>query len=89
MDLQKITSTGTAIAVVGTGAFVGGNHVIDQQTGGPEKREVQAEERLRKIIREELFTQVVEMWPKTSGKVKLPEVKDAETKQKDYRDVTK
>ena len=38
MDLQKIASTGTAVAVLGTGTIVGGNHVIDQQTGGPEKR---------------------------------------------------
>ena len=39
MDVQKITSGVTAAAVVGTGAFVGGNHVIDQNTGGPQKRE--------------------------------------------------
>ena len=38
MDLQKIASTGTAVAVVGTGAFVGGGHVIDQQTGKPTGR---------------------------------------------------
>ena len=35
MDIQKAASTVTATAVLGTGAFVGGNHVIDQQTGGP------------------------------------------------------
>ena len=35
MDVQKITSGVTAAAVVGTGAFVGGNHVVDQRTGGP------------------------------------------------------
>ena len=39
MDIQKIASTGTAFAVLGTGAMVGGNHVIDQQTGGPQKRQ--------------------------------------------------
>ena len=38
MDIQKIASTGTAVAVLGTGTIVGGNHVIDQQTGGPQKR---------------------------------------------------
>ena len=47
MDLQKITSTGTAIAVIGTGAVVGGNHVIDQQTGGPQKREDAQIEKIR------------------------------------------
>ena len=38
MDLQKITSTGTAVAVIGGGTFMGGNYAIDQATGGPEKR---------------------------------------------------
>ena len=28
MDIQKVASTGTAVAVLGTGAFVGGNHQI-------------------------------------------------------------
>ena len=50
MDIQKITSTGTAIAVVGTGTFVGGGHIIDQQTGGPEKRAKAQESELRLII---------------------------------------
>ena len=39
MDLQKIASTGTAVTVLGTGAFIGGNHVVDQQSGGPQKRQ--------------------------------------------------
>ena len=39
MDIQKLATYGTAVAVVGTGAFVGGGHVIDQQSGGPQKRE--------------------------------------------------
>ena len=39
MDLQKIATTGTAVTVLGTGAFVGGNLVIDQITGGPQKRQ--------------------------------------------------
>ena len=38
MDLQKITSTGTAVAVIGGGTFMGGNYAIDNATGGPEKR---------------------------------------------------
>ena len=55
MDLQKIASTGTAVAVVGTGAFVGGNHVIDQQTGGPQKREDAQIEKIRQVVREEIY----------------------------------
>ena len=70
MDLQKIASTGTAVVVVGTGAVVGGNHVIDQQTGGPQKREDAQIERIRQVVREEIYIQLVENWPKTSGPVK-------------------
>tara|TARA_Y100001970_G_scaffold5928_1_gene6614 strand:- start:1583 stop:1855 length:273 start_codon:yes stop_codon:yes gene_type:complete len=70
MDLQKIASTGTAVAVVGTGAFVGGNHVIDQQTGGPQKREDAQIEKIRQVVREEIYIQLVENWPKSSGPVK-------------------
>ena len=39
MDLQKAASVTTATAVLGTGAFVGGNHQIDKMQGGPQKRE--------------------------------------------------
>ena len=70
MDLQKIASTGTAVAVVGTGAFVGGNHVIDQQTGGPQKREDAQIEKIRQVVREEIYIQLVNNWPKSSGPVK-------------------
>ena len=70
MDLQKIASTGTAVAVVGTGALVGGNHVIDQQTGGPEKREAAQIEKIRQVVREEVYLQLVNAWPKSSGPVK-------------------
>ncbi len=70
MDLQKIASTGTAVVVVGTGAVVGGNHVIDQQTGGPQKREDAQIERIREVVREEVYLQLVNAWPKTSGPVK-------------------
>ena len=71
MDFQKIASTGTAVVVVGTGAVVGGNHVIDQQTGGPQKREDAQIERIRQVVREEIYIQLVENWPKTSGPVKV------------------
>ena len=70
MDIQKIASTGTAVAVVGTGAFVGGNHVVDQQTGGPQKRQDARIEEIRKVVREEIYIQLVDNWPKSSGPVK-------------------
>ncbi len=70
MDFQKIASTGTAVVVVGTGAVVGGNHVIDQQTGGPQKRENAQIEKIRQVVREEVYLQLVNAWPKTSGPVK-------------------
>ena len=70
MDLQKITSTGTAVAVLGTGAFVGGNHVIDQQTGGPQKREDAQIEKIRTVVAEEIYKQLVNGWPDSSGPVR-------------------
>ena len=38
MDIQKVASTGTAVAVIGGGTFMGGNYAINNATGGPEKR---------------------------------------------------
>tara|TARA_B100001996_G_scaffold40782_1_gene29808 strand:+ start:511 stop:774 length:264 start_codon:yes stop_codon:yes gene_type:complete len=70
MDVQKIASTGTAVAVLSTGAFVGGNHVIDQNTGGPQKRESAQIEKIRQVVREEVYLQLVNAWPKSSGPVK-------------------
>ena len=77
MDIQKITSTGTAVAVLGTGAMVGGNHVIDQQTGGPQKRQDAQIEEIRKVVAEEIYKQLVNGWPDNSGPVKgSPQPKD-------------
>ena len=70
MDVQKITTGVTAAAVIGTGATMGGGALIDQQTGGPQKRAQAEEVRLREIIREELYLQLVNAWPTTSGPVK-------------------
>ena len=70
MDIGKAASTTTAVAVLGTGAFVGGNHVIDQNTGGPQKREDAQIERIRQVVREEVYLQMKNAWPKTSGPVK-------------------
>ena len=77
MDIQKAASTTTAVAVLGTGAFVGGNHVVDQQTGGPQKREDAKIEAIRQVVREEVYLPMKNAWPKTSGPVKgLPKPKD-------------
>ena len=70
MDIQKIATFGTAATVVGTGAFVGGNTLIDQQTGGPEKRKQAEVTELRMIVREELKKVLWEAWPENTGPVK-------------------
>ena len=70
MDIQKAASTVTAAAVVGTGAIVGGNHQIDKMQGGPQKREDAQIEKIRQVVREEIYIQLVNNWPKSSGPVK-------------------
>ena len=70
MDIQKVTTGVTAAAVVGTGGIVGGGHLIDQQTGGPEKRAKAQETELRMIVREELKSVLWEAWPENTGGVK-------------------
>ena len=81
MDIQKAASTVTAAAVVGTGAIVGGNHQIDKMQGGPQKREDAKIEAIRQVVREEIYIQLVNNWPKTSGPVKGLEVP-----KQDYRE---
>ena len=84
MDIQKIATYGSAAAVVGTGSNMGGGHLIDQQTGGPEKRaEAQATE-LRIIVREEIKKAMWEAWPEKTGGVKGLKVDP----NKDYRQET-
>ena len=70
MDIQKAASITTATAVLGTGAFVGGNHQIDKIQGGPQKRQDERIEQIRQVVREEIYIQLVNNWPKTSGPVK-------------------
>tara|TARA_B100000427_G_scaffold113834_1_gene94411 strand:- start:698 stop:967 length:270 start_codon:yes stop_codon:yes gene_type:complete len=70
MDIQKVTTGVTAAAVVGTGSIMGGGHIIDQQTGGPEKRAKAQESELRMIVREELKSVLWEAWPEKTGGVK-------------------
>ena len=70
MDIQKVATYTTAAAVVGTGSIVGGGNIIDQQTGGPEKRREAEVTELRTIVREELKSVLWEAWPEKSGGVK-------------------
>ena len=70
MDIQKAASITTATAVLGTGALVGGNHQIDKMQGGPQKREDAKIEAIRQVVREEIYLQLVNNWPKSSGPVK-------------------
>ena len=77
MDLQKITSTGTAVAVIGGGTLMGGNYVVDQATGGPEKRIKAKQSELQLIIREEVRNALAEMLPtSTGGVVRVDQPKD-------------
>ena len=80
MDVQKITTSVTAAAVIGTGATIGGGQVIDNYKGGHERRANAEEVRLREIIREEIYLQIVNAWPTTSGPVKgTPDPKNYKT----------
>ena len=81
MDLQKAASTVTATAVLGTGAFVGGNHQIDKMQGGPQKRQDAQIEQIRQVVREEVYIQMVNAWPKTSGPVKGLQVPNQDYKK--------
>ena len=84
MDIQKIATYGTAVAVVGTGGVVGGGKIIDVQTGGPEKRMQAEATELRLIVREEIKKALWEAWPEKTGGVKgLKKEPD-----KDYRKET-
>ena len=69
MDIQKIASTGTAVAVLGGGSLVGGNYALDQATGGPEKRFRAKQSELQLIVREEVRSALADMLPKSTGDV--------------------
>ena len=84
MDIQKIATYGSAAAVVGTGSIVGGGHIIDQQTGGPEKRAAAQATELRIIVREEIKKAMWEAWPEKTGGVKGLKTNP----EKDYRQET-
>ena len=69
MDIQKIATYGSAVAVVGTGAVVGGVNVVDNARGGPEKRMQAEATELRQIVKEEVRAALLDAWPKTTGPV--------------------
>ena len=79
MDLQKVATYGTAVAVVGTGTIIGGNVALDNVTGGPEKRIKAKQSELQLIVREEVRSAIAEMMPKSTGGVVRT------TTPKDYR----
>ena len=79
MDLQKVATYGTAVAVVGTGTIIGGNVALDNVTGGPEKRIKARKTELQLIVREEVRSAIAEMMPKSTGGVVT------NTIPKDYR----
>ena len=69
MDIQKVASTGTAVAVIGGGSLFGGNYAIDQATGGPDKRIRAKQSELQLIVREEVRSAIAEMLPTSTGGV--------------------
>ena len=69
MDLQKVATYGTAVAVVGTGTIIGGNVALDNATGGPEKRIKAKQTELQLIVREEVRSAIAEMMPISTGGV--------------------
>ena len=69
MDIQKVASTGTAVAVLGGGTLMGGNYALDQATGGPEKRIKAKQAELQLIVREEVRAALAEMLPTSTGGV--------------------
>ena len=81
MDIQKVASTGTAVAVIGVGSIFGGNFAIDQATGGPEKRIKAKQSELQLIIREEVRSALEEMLPTATGDVVRQQVPNG-----DYRE---
>ena len=69
MDIQKVASTGTAVAVLGGGTLMGGIYAVDQATGGPEKRIKAKQTELQLIVREEVRSALAEMLPTCTGGV--------------------
>ena len=83
MELKDTLVTGATVLAVGTSSVVGGNHQIDKMQGGPQKRQDAQIEQIRQVVREEVYLQMVNAWPKTSGPVKGLVVP-----KQDYRETT-
>ena len=77
MDLQKMTTTVTAAAVVGAAGGISGGQIIDNITNGPSKREAIQLEQIKEVVAEEVYNQLKEAWPQTSGPVKGLRLPDA------------
>ena len=77
MDLQKMTTTVTVAAVVGAAGGISGNQIIDNVTNGPAKRQESQLEKIKEVVAEEVYTQLKEAWPQTSGPVKGLSLPDA------------
>ena len=77
MDLQKMTTTVTAAAVVGAAGGISGGQIIDNITNGPSKREATQLEQIKEVVAEEVYNQLKTAWPQTSGPVKGLRLPDA------------
>ena len=70
MDLQKMTTTVTVAAVIGAAGGISGNQIIDNVTNGPAKRQESQLEKIKEVVAEEVYNQLKDAWPQTSGPVK-------------------
>ena len=77
MDLQKMTTTVTVAAVVGAAGGISGNQIIDNVTNGPAKRQESQLEQIKEVVAEEVYNQLKDAWPQTSGPVKGLRLPDA------------
>ena len=77
MDLQKMTTTVTVAAVVGAAGGISGNQIIDNVTNGPAKRQESQLEKIKEVVAEEVYNQLKDAWPQTSGPVKGLRLPDA------------
>ena len=72
-----MTTTVTVAAVVGAAGGISGNQIIDNVTNGPGKRQESQLEQIKEVVAEEVYTQLKEAWPQTSGPVKGLRLPDA------------
>ena len=77
MDLQKMTTTVTVAAVIGAAGGISGNQIIDNVTNGPAKRQESQLEKIKEVVAEEVYNQLKDAWPQTSGPVKGLKVPNA------------